>query len=159
MDNWHVYLSGEIHTDWREQIETGVKQANLPITFSAPVTNHSFSDDCGVEILGAEPDKFWHDHKGAQMNAIRTRTLLEQADIVIVRFGEKYKQWNAAFDAGYASALNKPMIIMHGPDHQHALKEVDAAALAVAETPEQIVRILRYVITGDLETAKAEAAE
>ena len=159
MDNWHVYLSGEIHTDWREQIETGVKQANLPITFSAPVTNHGFSDDCGVEILGAEPDKFWHDHKGAQMNAIRTRTLLEQADIVIVRFGEKYKQWNAAFDAGYASALNKPMIIMHGPDHQHALKEVDAAALAVAETPEQIVRILRYVITGDLETAKAEAAE
>lgn len=159
MDNWHVYLSGEIHTDWREQIEAGVMQANLPITFSAPVTNHGFSDDCGVEILGAEADKFWHDHKGAQMNAIRTRTLLEQADIVIVRFGEKYKQWNAAFDAGYASALNKPMIVMHGSDHQHALKEVDAAALAVAETPEQIVRILHYVITGDLETTKAQAAE
>jgi len=159
MSIWQVYLSGEIHTDWREQVEAGVKAAGLPVEFSAPVTNHGFSDDCGVEILGAEADKFWHDHKGAQMNAIRTRTLLEQADIVIVRFGEKYKQWNAAFDAGYASALGKPMIVMHGADHQHALKEVDAAALAVAETPDQIVRILRYVIDGDLQPAQAAAAE
>ncbi|MGI9483814.1 MAG: YtoQ family protein [Hyphomicrobiales bacterium] len=159
MDEWQVYLSGEIHTDWREQIEAGVKAAGLPVVFTAPVTNHGYSDDCGVEILGPEPDKFWHDRKGAQLNAIRTRTLLDQADIVIVRFGEKYKQWNAAFDAGYAAALDKPMIIMHGPEHQHALKEVDAAALCVAETPEQIVRVLRYVITGELETAKAEAAE
>lgn len=159
MSIWQVYLSGEIHTDWREQIEAGAKAAGLAVEFSAPVTNHEFSDDCGVEILGAEADKFWHDRKGAQMNAIRTRTLLEQSDIVIVRFGEKYKQWNAAFDAGYASALGKPMIIMHGADHQHALKEVDAAALAVAETPEQIVRILHYVIDGDLKTTQVAAAE
>jgi YtoQ family protein len=159
MGNWHVYLSGEIHTDWREQIEAGAKAAGLPVHFSAPVTNHGFSDDCGAEILGAEPDKFWHDHKGAQMNAIRTRTLLEAADIVIVRFGEKYKQWNAAFDAGYASALSKPLIVMHGDEHQHPLKEVDAAALTVAETPDQIVRILRYVINGELNVKKAAAAE
>lgn len=150
MRQWNVYLSGEIHSDWREQVETGVKAAGLPVIFNAPVTHHEASDDCGVAILGAEPDKFWHDHKGAQVNAIRTRTLIGDADIVVVRFGDKYKQWNAAFDAGYASALGKALIVMHGPDHQHALKEVDAAALAVVETPEQIVKILNYVIDSKL---------
>lgn len=147
---WSVYLSGEIHTDWRAEIVAGTTARELPVTFSAPVTHHEASDDCGVAILGSESQKFWHDHKGAQINAIRTRTLIADADVVIVRFGDKYKQWNAAFDAGYAAALGKPMIILHGPDHQHALKEVDAAALAVAETPAQAVDILDYVIAGRL---------
>lgn len=150
MDIWSVYLSGEIHTDWRDQIEAGARAAGLPVEFHAPVTDHAASDDCGVAILGPEENTFWKDRKGAGLNAIRTRTLLENADIVIVRFGDKYKQWNAAFDAGYASALNKPLIIMHSPEHNHPLKEVDGAALAVAETPEQIVGLLRYVITGKL---------
>ncbi len=148
---WNVYLAGEIHTGWREEIEAGAKAANLPVSFSGPVTNHPASDDCGVAILGREPNKFWHDNKGANINAIRTRTLIGKSDIVVVRFGEKYKQWNAAFDAGYASALGKALIIMHGPDHQHALKEVDAAALAVTEAPAQVVDILRYVIRGELD--------
>ena len=147
---WSIYLSGEIHTDWRERIEQGAAAANLDVQFAAPVTHHEASDDCGVAILGAEPNKFWHDHKGAQLNAIRTRSLIEQADLVVVRFGEKYKQWNAAFDAGYAAALGKPIIVIHQPEHQHALKEVDAAALAVAQTPEQVVAMLRYVINGEL---------
>ena len=143
-----LYLSGEIHTDWRDQIIAGC--ADMDVTFTMPVTDHAASDDCGVEILGPEPDKFWHDHKGARINAIRTRKAIADADIVVVRFGEKYKQWNAAFDAGYAAALGKSLIIMHGADHQHALKEVDAAALAVVESPAEIVRILRYVLDGTL---------
>ncbi len=143
-----VYLSGEIHTDWREQIIAGAQ--GLDVEFSAPVTDHDASDDCGVAILGAESDPFWKDHKGAKLNAIRTRTLIERSDVVVVRFGEKYKQWNAAFDAGYAAALGKSLIVLHGPDHQHALKEVDAAALAVAEEPRQVVEMLRYVLTGTL---------
>lgn len=143
-----VYLSGEIHTDWRERIING--SAGLDVTFSSPVTDHEASDDCGVAILGAEPNKFWHDHKGAKLNAIRTRKGIEDADVVVVRFGEKYKQWNAAFDAGYAAALGKSLIVLHGPDHQHALKEVDAAALAVAEEPEQVVQMLAYVLSGKL---------
>ena len=147
---WQVYLSGEIHTDWRERIVDGARATDLDVAFSAPVTDHAASDDCGVEILGAEPDKFWHDRKGAGVNAIRTRTLIEKADIVVVRFGDKYKQWNAAFDAGYAAALGKPLVIVHGPDHAHALKEVDEAANAVAETPEQVVRVLRYCLNGML---------
>lgn len=161
MKTWKLYLSGEIHTDWREQIRSGCEAANLPVEIAAPVTHHEASDDCGVAILGSEEKKFWHDRKGAQINAIRTRTLIEDADVVIVRFGEKYKQWNAAFDAGYAAAIGKPLIVMHGADHQHALKEVDAAALAVAETADEIVNILRYVIQGQLAgyTDTAQAAE
>ena len=145
---WRVYLSGEIHTDWRDAVKASA--AGLPVEFSAPVTDHGASDDCGVEIMGAEPDKFWHDHKGAKLNAIRTRTLIEKADVVVVRFGEKYKQWNAAFDAGYAAALGKSLIVMHQAEHSHALKEVDGAALAVVETPEEVGRILKYVIDGAL---------
>jgi YtoQ family protein len=150
MSTWNVYLSGEIHTDWREQIMAGAKNAGLPIEFSAPVTHHDSSDDCGVAILGGEQDNFWKDHKGAKVNAIRTRTLIEKADVVVVRFGDQYKQWNAAFDAGYAAALNKPLIVMHDKSLIHPLKEVDGAALAVAETADQIVRILNYVIKGEL---------
>ena len=143
-----VYLSGEIHTDWREQIIEGA--AALDVTFDAPVTDHGASDDCGVAILGAEPDKFWHDRKGAMVNAIRTRKGIADADVVVVRFGTQYKQWNAAFDAGYASALGKSLIILQPPEHDHALKEVDAAALAVAREPAQVVEILHYVLTGTL---------
>lgn len=143
-----LYLSGEIHTDWREQIIEGA--AGLDVHFSGPVTDHEASDDCGVAIMGAEEDKFWHDHKGAKLNAIRTRKAISDADIVVVRFGDKYKQWNAAFDAGYAFALGKSLIVMHGADHQHALKEVDAAALAVVETPDEVIRILAYVLDDKL---------
>ena len=143
-----VYLSGEIHTDWREQIINGTK--DLDVSFFSPVTDHAASDDCGVRILGSEDNKFWHDKKGAQINAIRTNNGIKSADIVVVRFGEKYKQWNAAFDAGYAAALGKALIILHAKDVSHALKEVDAAALAVAETPEQVINILKYVQNGEL---------
>ena len=143
-----VYLSGEIHTDWREQIVEGAK--GLDVEFSSPVTDHAASDDCGVAILGAEENKYWHDHKGAMINAIRTRKGIADADVVVVRFGEKYRQWNAAFDAGYAAALGKSLIILQQPEHDHALKEVDAAALAVARDPVQVVQILQYVLTGKL---------
>lgn len=143
-----VYLAGEIHTDWRDRI--AIAAADLPVTFTGPVTDHAASDDCGVAILGAEEQKFWHDNKGAKLNAIRTRKALAEADIVVVRFGEKYRQWNAAFDAGYAAALGKSLIVLHEDEHQHALKEVDAAAQAVAQTPEQVVQILRYTLTGQL---------
>lgn len=142
---WSVYLAGEIHSDWRERIASGAQQAQLPISFCGPVTDHQASDDCGVEILGAEEKPFWKDHKGGQINAIRTRTLIRDADLVVVRFGDKYRQWNAAFDAGFAVALGKPLIVLHDAELTHALKEVDGAALAVAAEPEQVVAILAYV--------------
>jgi len=140
-----VYLSGEIHTDWRDEIERGAKAHNLDILFTAPVTDHDASDAAG-DCLGEESNSFWRDHKSAKVNAIRTRTLIEQADLVVVRFGDKYKQWNAAFDAGYCAALDKPYITLHDEALIHPLKEVDAAAQAWATTTEQVVEILRYVL-------------
>jgi YtoQ family protein len=145
---WNVYLSGEIHSDWRQRIADGVREAGLPVELLAPVTDHATSDDVGASILGEEQDQFWRDHKGAGVNAVRTRTLLQRADVVVVRFGDKYRQWNAAFDAGYAAALGKPIVTLHDGELTHALKEVDRAAMAVAETPEQVVEILRYAIAG-----------
>ena len=145
---WQVYLSGEIHTDWRERIERGSESAGLDVEFTAPVTDHAASDAAGTAVLGDQGDAFWNDHIGAGVNAIRTRSLIERADVVVVRFGEQYKQWNAAFDAGYAAALGKPLITLHPAEHDHALKEVDRAALAVAREPEQVVDILRYAVAG-----------
>lgn len=141
-----VYLSGEIHGNWREEIIDACKTKNLPIDFLTPVTVHEASDDVGANILGAEDDKFWHDHKAAKINAIRTKTGIRKADVVIIKFGDQYKQWNAAFDAGQAAALGIPYIVIHPKEITHALKEVDAQAMAVAITPEQVVEILDYVL-------------
>lgn len=146
---WTVYLSGEIHTDWRDRIAHGIVDAGLPVRLLSPVTDHAASDTCGVKILGEEEKPFWADHKGARINAIRTRTYIDRADVVVVRFGDKYRQWNAAFDAGYAAALGKPIVTVHEPGLTHALKEVNAAAMASCETPEQVVEILRYIVTAD----------
>lgn len=143
--SFYVYLSGEIHTNWREEIIQGARAHGLDIVFTAPVTDHDASDAAG-DCLGEESSNFWRDHKSAKVNAIRTKTLIEQADLVVVRFGDKYKQWNAAFDAGYCAALDKPYITLHAEDLIHPLKEVDAAALAWATTTEQVVEILRYVL-------------
>lgn len=149
--SWTVYLSGEIHTDWREQIMSASAEKGLPFEFVSPVTVHADSDDCGAVILGEEDKPFWRDNKGAKLNAIRTRTLIERSDIVVVRFGDKYRQWNAAFDAGYAAALGKPLITLRDDALTHAMKEVDAAALATATEPGQVTALLDYVINGHLE--------
>lgn len=145
---WKVYLSGEIHTDWRQQLIQGCKANNLPVKFTSAVTNHEASDSAG-DLLGAEQNSFWRDHKSAKVNNIRTKTLIEQCDIAVVRFGNKYKQWNAAFDAGYCAALGKPYITLHDEDIIHPLKEVDASAMAWAQTPEQVIEMLKYVVNSE----------
>ncbi len=144
--NWNVYLSGEIHTDWRQQLVDGAAAHDLPVNFTSAVTDHEASDSAG-DVLGAEINGFWRDHKSSKVNSIRTRTLLESCDVAVIRFGDKYKQWNAAFDAGYCAALGKPYITLHSEDIIHPLKEVDGAAVAWAKTPAQVVEILRYVIS------------
>lgn len=142
--DWVVYLSGEIHTDWREKIMQGAELDELPIEFTSAVTNHEASDAAG-DVLGEESNSFWRDHKSSKVNAMRTKTLIEKCDIAVVRFGDKYKQWNAAFDAGYCAALGKPYITLHDETIIHPLKEVDGSAMAWAQTPEQVVEILKYV--------------
>ena len=144
--NLNVYLSGEIHTDWRQQLKDGCEEHNLSIIFTSAVTDHEASDSAG-DLLGAEDNNFWRDHKSAKVNAIRTKTLIENCDVAVIRFGDKYKQWNAAFDAGYCAALGTPYITLHGEDIIHPLKEVDGSAMAWATTPIQIIEILKYVIS------------
>ncbi len=141
---WKVYLSGEIHSDWRQQLIDGTKANDLPITFTSAVTDHEASDAAG-DLLGAEENPFWRDNKSSKVNAIRIKTHLENCDIAIIRFGEKFKQWNAAFDAGFCAAKGKPYITLHDEDIVHALKEVDAAAMAWAKTTDQVIQILKYV--------------
>ena len=143
--NWTVYLSGEIHSDWREQIVDGAAARGLPIAFTSPVTDHAASDAAGDHLAGDPAEAFWRDQRSAGVNAIRTRTLIDRADVVVVRFGEKYRQWNAAFDAGICAATGTPYITLHDEAHAHALKEVNAGAMARASTPEQVVETLAYV--------------
>ena len=145
--NLTIYLSGEIHSDWREQIANGIAEHNLPVEILSPVVTHEASDNVGVDILGAEEKPFWKDHKAAKINSIRIKNAIEKSDVVVVRFGDKYKQWNAAFEAGYAVAKGKQLITLHDDSLRHALKEVDASAVASAETPQQVVEILKYVTT------------
>ena len=53
-------------------------------------------------------------------------------------------------DAGFAVASDIPLIVVHVDEHQHALKEVDASALVVVDSPEKVAKALSYVINGKL---------
>ena len=143
--NWTVYLSGEIHTDWRDQIIAGCEARGLHLQFTSAVTDHQASDAAG-DFLGPENSNYWRDHKSSKVNGIRTRNLIEKCDIAVIRFGDKYKQWNAAFDAGFCAAMGKPYITLHDDDIIHPLKEVDAAAMAWATSPDQVAQLLCYVV-------------
>jgi len=142
--SFNVYLSGEIHTDWRNEIISKAGELGLDVVFASAVTDHEASDAAG-DHLGEETNSFWRDHKSSKINAIRTKTLIQQSDLVIIRFGDKYKQWNAAFDAGYCAAMNIPYVTLHEETIIHPLKEVDAAAMSWAKTTSQVVEILKYV--------------
>ncbi|MBV1873833.1 MAG: YtoQ family protein [Gammaproteobacteria bacterium] len=144
--SWQVYLSGEIHSDWREQLIKGCEEKGLAIEFSSPVLDHSASDEVGEKILGVEVSNFWKDHKAAKINAIASKKAIEEADVVVVRFGEKYRQWNAAFDAGYAAAIGTPLISLHDEELVHPLKEINAVALASCRTPAQLIEIFAYLL-------------
>ena len=147
-----VYLSGEIHTNWRKKIIEKVLELKLPLNLLSPVTNHVASDECGVDILGNEEKKFWRDYKGASINSIRTKNMIEKSDIVIIKFGDKYRQWNAAFDAGMAVTLGKSIMTLHGEDLDHALKEIDAVSSAVCRTENQVIDTLKYITDGIINT-------
>lgn len=148
MKVWKVFLSGEIHTDWREQIMQGAQALDLPVSFSSAVTVHDSSDAAG-DVLAETGNAFWRDHQSSKVNAMRIKTLIKDCDLAVIRFGDKYKQWNAAFDAGYCAALDKPYITLHDENIVHPLKEVDGAAMGWAQTPQQVIEVLRYVIKGE----------
>lgn len=142
---WSLYLAGEIHSNWRGELAAAVKQAGLAVELLGPVTDHDASDNCGRMLSEEDTTGYWQDVRSASLNSLRTKVMLKRADVVIVRFSDQYRQWNAAFEAGQATAMDKPLIVVHPPELQHALKEIDAAAVAVAHDLEQVIDILCYV--------------
>ncbi|SFV68153.1 hypothetical protein MNB_SM-4-1352 [hydrothermal vent metagenome] len=138
-----VYLAGEIHSNWREEIIMGCKDTDL--TFLTPEHDHHSSDHIGTNVLEDQGSNFHNDHISAKINSMRSHTYIKRADIVVVKFGDKYKQWNAAFDAGFATALGKKLIVIHPEEFIHALKEIDAAASAVVKSESQVIEILKHL--------------
>ncbi|MGG3887784.1 YtoQ family protein [Metabacillus fastidiosus] len=140
-----VYLAGEIHTAWREEIKNLAKERQLPLTFVGPMENHDRSDSIGEEILGEQPGKVYKDDAASDINNLRTSVLMNKADIVVALFGEQYKQWNTAMDASTAIALNKPLILIRPENLHHPLKELSNKANITVSTVEQALKALSYI--------------
>lgn len=140
-----VYLAGEIHSSWRDEIENLSKEKGLPLTFVSPQTNHDLSDDIGEQVLGEQPGKYYRDDAASSINNLRTQVLMNKADVVIALFGEEYKQWNTAMDASAAVSSGKPLIIIRPEKLIHPLKELSNKANVVTETVEQAVQVLEYI--------------
>ena len=140
-----VYLAGEIHSSWREEVKLKVAALNLPIDFVGPMEDHDRSDNIGEEILGKQPDAIFKDAAASSFNNLRTELLMKKADLVIALFGEKYKQWNTAMDASTAVAFGKPLILIRREEHHHALKELSRKSHATVETVDQAVKALYYI--------------
>ncbi|SDZ29114.1 YtoQ family protein [Evansella caseinilytica] len=140
-----VYLAGQIHDDWRNQLKEKADGMQLPVTFVGPMENHERSDNIGEEILGQQPNSILKDEAASKFNNLRTRILLRKSDVVIALFGEKYRQWNSAMDAATAIALNKPLILIRPASLHHALKEISEKAQVTVETPDQALAALSYI--------------
>lgn len=143
--NLTVYLAGEIHSDWREEVKQLAKEKNLPLTFVSPQTNHDRSDDIGEAILGEQPNDLYRDDKASDVNNFRTQVMMQKADIVIALFGQDYRQWNTAMDASTAITLNKPTIIIRPKSLIHPLKELSNKANVTVETVEQAIKVIAYI--------------
>lgn len=144
--NLIVYLAGEIHTPWREEIKEKVSSLNLPIEFVGPMQDHDYSDAIGEQVLGTQPNKILRDEAASRINNLRTQVLLEKSDLVIALFGEnKYRQWNTAMDASAAITLNKPLIIIRPESLHHPLKELSQKANVTVETVDQAIKALSYI--------------
>lgn len=142
---FHVYLAGQIHDNWRETVKELAGHEQLPVTFTGPMENHDRSDNIGEEILGAQTDPIAKDEAASKINNLRTRLFLDKSDVIIAKFGEKYKQWNSAMDAATAVALNKPLILIRPKELHHPLKELSERAQVTVETDEQAVKCLKYL--------------
>ncbi|MCD8502163.1 MAG: YtoQ family protein [Bacillaceae bacterium] len=140
-----VYLAGQIHDDWREEVAKKAKEKKLPLVFVGPQTNHDRSDAIGEEVLGKQPGTLYKDDAASDINNFRTQVLMQKSDIVIALFGEKYKQWNTAMDASTAMAMNKPTIIIRPESLIHPLKELSNKANVTVETIDQALNAIGYI--------------
>ncbi|MFD1739292.1 YtoQ family protein [Bacillus salitolerans] len=140
-----VYLAGEIHTNWRDELREKAKISDLPLTFVGPMTDHERSDNIGEEVLGKQPTSVLKDEAASNINNLRTKLLMEKSDVVIALFGEKYKQWNTAMDASTAVTLGKPLILIRPETLHHPLKELSNKASVTVETVDQAIKVLNYI--------------
>jgi|SRR5690554_295003 len=145
MDGITVYLAGEIHGPWRQQLRELVEARDLPVRFVGPQEEHDRSDSIGEDIVGSQPSPRFRDLEGARANALRTRVLMRRADLAVAYFGNQYKQWNTAADAGAAAAAGIPLLLVRSSDLIHALKELDALATFTVESLEQAAEAIAYV--------------
>ncbi|MBM7606142.1 YtoQ family protein [Metabacillus crassostreae] len=141
-----VYLAGEIHSNWRDQIKQEASSKQLPFHFVGPMENHDLSDSIGENILGKQPNSIIKDDMASGINNFRTSVLMNKADIVIALFGKEYKQWNTAMDASTAISLNKPLIIIRPEQLHHPLKELSNKANVTVENVEQALAVLSYLV-------------
>ncbi|WP_404444601.1 YtoQ family protein [Sutcliffiella horikoshii] len=141
-----VYLAGEIHTSWREELIDKAQALDLPLEFVGPMTDHERSDNIGEAVMGPQPSSIAKDEAASQINNLRTELLLKKSDLVIALFGEKYKQWNTAMDASAAISLQKPLILIRPENLHHPLKELSNKANVTVETVNQALKVLTYVL-------------
>lgn len=146
---WKIYLSGEIHTPWRDEIIGKSKINKLPVSFLTPELNHEKSDAAG-DFLAETSSNFWRDNQSAKVNSIRIKNNILSCDLAVIKFGDKYKQWNAAFEAGLCAAHGKPYITLHSSALIHPLKEVDGSAMAWAENEDQVIKLITFVIKDEV---------
>lgn len=145
MMEFTVYLAGEIHSSWRNDLKEKAENAKLPLTFVGPMENHDRSDSIGEEILGEQPNKILRDEAASSINNLRTELLMQKSDVVIALFGETYKQWNTAMDASSAIALGKPLILIRPEALHHPLKELSNKANVTVTTIDQAIQTLSYL--------------
>lgn len=146
MEQITIYLAGEIHSDWRNRFRSLVEERGVEAAFVGPQEAHDRSDAVGEDILGPQPGDRYRDLMGARVNTLRTRVLLRRTDLAVAYFGQQYRQWNTASDAGAALAAGIPLILVREPDLTHALKELDALAAFTAETLEQAAEAVAYIV-------------
>ena len=140
-----IYAAGEIHSEWREELRGHLEKAGIEAELVGPQEVHERSDDVGETILGEQPGPRYRDLMGARVNTLRTRVLMQRADMVVAYFGPKYKQWNTASDAGAALGHGLPLVLVRAEEHVHALKELDALATLTVETLEQAAQAIAYI--------------
>jgi YtoQ family protein len=140
-----IYAAGEIHSEWRDELRRHLEKLEVEVEIVGPQEVHDRSDSVGEDILGEQPGPRYRDLQGARVNTLRTRVLMQRADLCVAYFGPKYKQWNTASDAGAAVASGLPLVLVRAEEHIHALKEMDALATLTVETLEQAAQAVAYI--------------
>jgi len=140
-----VYLAGEIHTNWRQDLIDNVKAKGLDLEFVYPQQVHDRSDSVGEDIQGTQPSAYFRDLAASDINNLRTEVLLQKADIVVALFGTEYKQWNTAMDLSTGIAMGKPSIMIRPESLIHPLKELSRKSNVTVESVDQAAEVLAYI--------------